>query len=339
MVTDLEVDEIDQKLNEVLEISQQDPVNINENISPLHFNKNSMNNNIIELYDPRKGSKNRKFWYEGELHEELCKRRKGQHLNSRKKTYIMELLKCFPKNHKSRRKAYKISTSTCNKLKKMWEPLSNSEALINNESPERKSISGDAQNFITKFLRPPQPHWTIQKLRKAVSSELGEIYSAYILRKYIKSKLRYSFKKAWSRPPKYAESTTKISKGWFWAELLRIINKEQLIFSADEWSFTRMVIAEYSWLPIGKSSSVINDIWKGSASLILSVGSNGQWFGLIKQGTIDSKIFWIFLKLFEKVVLESCSASRNTPSIILDNARIHTSHFTKSLINQLNLRV
>ena len=257
----------------------------------------------------------------------------------KEKTYIMELLKSFPKTHKSIKKVYKISTSTCNKLKKMWEPLSNSEALIINESPEWKSISGDAQNFITKFLHPPQPPWTIQKLRKTVSSELGEIYSEYILRKYIKSKLRYSFKKAWSRQPKYAEFTTKISKGWFRAELLRMINKEQLIFSVDEWGFTRMIKAEYSWLPMGKSSSVINDIWKGSASLILSVRSNGQWFGLFKQGTIYSKIFWIFLKLFEKVVLESYSASQNTLSIIIDNARIHTSHFTKSLINQLNLRV
>ena len=76
MVTNLEIDKIRQKFNEVLNRNQQDLANINRRISPLHFNKNPVNTNIIDLYDPRKGSKNIWFWYEGELHEELCKRRK-----------------------------------------------------------------------------------------------------------------------------------------------------------------------------------------------------------------------------------------------------------------------
>ena len=73
-----------------------------------------------------------------------------------------------------------------------------------------------------------------------------------------------------------------------------IHNQQQLIFKVDEWSFTIAVKAEYSWLPVGKSSIVINDLWKGSASLIMALGSNGQWFGIIWQGTINSEVFWIF---------------------------------------------
>ena len=37
----------------------------------------------------------------------------------REENVIIKLLKSFPKNI---RKVYKVSTSTCNKLKKMWEP-------------------------------------------------------------------------------------------------------------------------------------------------------------------------------------------------------------------------
>ena len=196
-----------------------------------------------------------------------------------------------------------------------------------------------AQNFIAKFLYPPQPPRTIQKIREAVKNELGEIYSAHILRKYVKKWLRYSFKKAWSRPPKYAASATKMSKGWFSAELLKMVHKKQLIFRVDEWSFTRAVKAEYSWLPVGKSSSAINDVQKSSSSLIFSIGSNGQWFGLIKQGTIDSKIFWIFLNLLDKALFVSNRTCQNASFIILDNARIHTSTFSKIVISHLKLRV
>ena len=103
----------------------------------------------------------------------------------------------------------------------------------------------------------------------------------------------------------------QMSKGWFSAELLKMVHKKQLIFIVDEWSFTRSVKAEYSWLPVGKSSSVINDVQKGSSSLIFSIGSNELWFGLIKHGTIDSKIFWIFLNLlFDKLCLNQTEHSK-----------------------------
>ena len=118
-----------------------------------------------------------------------------------------------------------------------------------------------------------------------------------------------------------------------------MVHKEQLIFSEDEWSFTRAVKAEYSWLPVGKSSSAINDVQKSSSSLIISIGSNGQWFGFIKQRTIDSKNFWIFLNQLDKALYESNRTYQNASFIILDNARIHTSTFTNIAISHLKLRV
>ena len=109
--------------------------------------------------------------------------------------------------------------------------------------------------------------------------------------------------------------------------------------SVDKWSFTWMVRSEYSWLPVGRSSAVINDIWKESISLIFSDSSNGQWFGVFKQSTIKSNEFWIFLNLLERERLGPNRVCQNAPVIILDNAKTHTSNFTKNLINNIKLKV
>ena len=157
----------------------------------------------------------------------------------------------------------------------------------------KTSIRTDTQNFIAEIVSPPQFPMTIQKIRKAVFEKFGKMYSPYIVKEFLKKELRYSFKKSWSRLPKYMTPSIKISKGFFWIELLRSIHSQKEIYSIDEWSFTRDVKWEYSWLPAGKRSMVINDLCKGSASLIMAAGSNGRWFGIIKQGTINSKVFWI----------------------------------------------
>ena len=127
----------------------------------------------------------------------------------------------------------------------------------------------------------------------------------------------------------------KISKGFFWIELLRSIHSQKEIYSINKWSFTRDVKWEYSWLPAGKSSMVINDLCKGSASLIMAAGSNGRWFGIIKQGTINSKVFWIFLRLLEQILIDTEKSKQKSPIIILDNAPIHRSDFTKEVVNKM----
>ena len=83
-----------------------------------------------------KSFKNKKCWYEGELNEELSKRRKGQHLNSEKKAYMIRLMTNFPQSHENIKRAYKISTSSYNKLKKVDEYSHCSDTLIVQENQE-----------------------------------------------------------------------------------------------------------------------------------------------------------------------------------------------------------
>ena len=278
-------------------------------------------------------------WYEGELHEELRRRKKGQHLSQKHKEYICRMMKSFPKHCSNIKTAYKLSWTTYNKLSKIGDFTSHRRSLDTQKNTNNRSISMEAKVFITNMIKPPKAPTNIRRIWEAVYNKFGEKYSSHILKRFIKEELRYNFKKACSRSPKYCQPSTKITKGLFWTELLRMIYNKKTIFSVDEWSFTRAMKMEYSWLPIGKSSTIVNDIWKGSASLMLSVGSNSQWFGVVKIGTVDSKIFNIFLDLLEKVLPKSIRNNNSAPVVILDNARVHTSHYTKTVMNNLKLEV
>ena len=279
----------------------------------------------------------KKYWFEGILHEKLCNRKKGQHLKADHKDYICSLLKKFPENHKSIKAAYRLSSATYSRLNnRKYSPFHELERR-DQSNPTIKAISSDIQKFITEIISPPQFPMTIKRIRNEVYDKFCKTYSLHTVRQFLKKVLNFSFKKSWSRPPKYMAPKTIITKGVFWIELLKSIHNQQVIFSVDEWSFTRAVKAEYSWLPVGKSSIVINDLCKGSASLIMAAGSDGRWFGIIRQGTIDSKIFWMFLMLLKQILQVTEKNKQKFPTIILDNARIHSSYYTKEIANKLKL--
>ena len=200
----------------------------------------------------------KKYWFEGILHEKLCSRKKGQHLKADHKDYICSLLKEFPENQKSIKDAYRLSSATYNRLKNtIYSPFRERD-WKSKSNLMKNFISPDIQGFIAEMISPPQLPMTIKRIRNAVYDKFGKTYSPHIMNKFLKKVLNFSFKKSWSRPPKYMTSKTITAKGVFWIELLKSIYKQQVIFSVDEWSFTRAVKAEYSWLPVGKSSVVTN---------------------------------------------------------------------------------
>ena len=281
----------------------------------------------------------KQIWFEGKLHGELCKRKKGKHLSAKQRTYICSLLKEFPENHNSIKIEYRLSSATFSRLNKLKYSTFYEPEQRNQNKLRKTSIRTDVQNFIAETVRPPQFPMTVQRIRKAVFEKFGKMYSSHIVKEFLKKILHYSFKKSCSRPPRYMAPSTKVSKGFFWIELLRSIHRQQEIFSVDEWSFTREVKSEYSWLPAGKSSMVINDLCKGRASLIMAAGSNGKWFGIIRQGTINSKIFWIFLRLLKQILQDTEKNKKKKSTIILDNARIHSSNYTKEVVNRLKLEL
>ena len=117
-----------------------------------------------------------------------------------------------------------------------------------------------------------------------------------------------------------------------------IMNKLQIIYNVNEWSFERSLKQEYSWFP--KSGGVIiNNINKGKASIILANRSDSSWFVMVKSETVNSYIFWIFLMLFWKSLAIREKSSLDTKVMIYDNARTHNSILIKKYYKQSGIKV
>ena len=135
---------------------------------------------------------------------------------------------------------------------------------------------------------------TIPMTVKHVEAELKEFYPIQKMRNFVKTEMKYTYKKGSSRPPIYGARRTQLTKALFWTELLSFIGKGEVVINLDESSFDRSTKSEFSWLPVGESCQIINDRLKGRASLIQATWNTSEWLAMVWLDTINSKKFWFF---------------------------------------------
>ena len=61
--------------------------------------------------------------------------------------------------------------------------------------------------------------------------------------------------------------------------------------------FNKETKSEYSWIPKGCTSPMINSTITGSLSMISAFCSNGEFLCSCYQSTVDSDVFYDFIKL------------------------------------------
>ena len=196
-----------------------------------------------------------------------------------------------------------------------------------------------AKRIIKSIVSPPSIPLTIGMIKQEIKEKTSIEYSSSVLSNFIKHELCYSYKRGWSRPQKYKTEEMKTSKALFWTELINMMDTQHTIISIDESSLDRHTRKDYSWLPIGCSSSILNQDYRGKASLVIGMLNKGSWFAYVKTGTMNSTDFWVFMKLTDKAF--SIKRRNNAEQLvaIIDNAPTHCSKFTKKTIQDLNIEV
>ena len=71
-------------------------------------------------------------------------------------------------------------------------------------------------------------------------------------------------------------------------------------------------------------SNLFNCAVVDKASLIVATLQKEHWFAFIKQGTVDSKIFGLFLGFIQNIVVYIERETGMTTKHLLDNAHIKT---------------
>ena len=133
----------------------------------------------------------------------------------------------------------------------------------------------------------------------------GVWLSNNIIRRILKERLNYSFKRWSPRPLLIDNSILKIRKVLFAVKLLKMINKSTVIINVDEATISKSTKMNYSWGPKGTSLNLSAIAISGSISLVTAIASNGLSITGIKDGTIRSSSFveyiWHWLSIWERL--------------------------------------
>ena len=96
---------------------------------------------------------------------------------------------------------------------------------------------------------------------------------------------------------------------------------------------------EYSWLPKGVTSAIINQIHSGSKSLITAFWSDGEFLWAMLDKTVKSDWFQWFLCILKYFLKLRKLDMYGDSVIMLDNASYHTAFDTQDIMKKLGMKV
>ena len=242
-------------------------------------------------------------WISTPGHQQLIKRKRNQHLDNEQKAYLRRILIENRNDKKLICNVYKISASVLRRIYWHTERALNEGLYLIRTRQHKSEIIPEIRLWVERMIKPPKPPITLAKIKNEIFEKFRIDFGIYTIRRLLINELKYTYRKRSSRTQKYATSRIIGVKKLFCTELLKMLLSKELIIIVDESSWYRSLKMEYSWLPRGRSYSIINNIFTGKANLILGTMNNGDWIAMIHSETGDKLKFWLFLKVLEKVWL------------------------------------
>ena len=207
------------------------------------------------------------------------------------------------------------------------------------DEERENDVMNDATKYLRVLLTPPKLPTTIKQITQKVNDFLCSHFSSNFIRKLIKNKLNYSFKRGWSRVLKADCHEYNCMRRIFSSKLLIELTKDSIIYNIDESSFNRSLKKEYSCLPKGWSGRLLNIASYSRCSLILAMGSDGQWIGMIKTNTVNSVDHSSFLTLLGYLMSLRGISVESDLILTIDNASIHSSKDIHNIMRRLKVKM
>ena len=125
----------------------------------------------------------------------------------------------------------------------------------------------------------------------------------------------------------------------FSIEFTKCLKKTPLIWSIDECTISRSTKYNYSWSIKGINKEIKNSPFSGSINIILAIMSNGCWFLLATNKTINSDVFWHFIQKLNFWINDQNKFGYDEIIWIMDNCPSHKSKITYSILSQTNFQI
>ena len=274
-----------------------------------------------------------------EAHNRLIQRKKGTKLKVEDKIFLIKIMVAYKEEHENIKSIYNISFSKFHRLTQIIESNFEAYQFLEARRSKKEMLDNAIWSILENIVTPPQFPLTVKWISEEFRRETGLRLSEYKIRKYLKWRLGYRYKKGNNRPPKVKARNHQLAKGCFAWRLLKLLLNGCIISNWDESSFDREIRENYSWLPKRVGGSIIGEPIRGKSSLILSVFPNGSWIAMVQDGTINSQAFSFYLEVISKVIKRAKKSEDNNMKILIDNAAIHHSELTRNALKALKLDI
>ena len=234
---------------------------------------------------------------------------------------------------------YKVSEST---LKNIIQEFSSGESCKHTKLEKHASKiiqSKHIQGYIKEYIENNTDPFWLDDVIKYIKQKWDVVVQKHQLRKFIRDKMKLSYKKGGSRPSKLNLPLQSLLKWLFWIRLTKKLKNGMVIINIDESVINRNTRINYSWLEKGKSWAVTNTKFINSISLISAIWTNGFSMSAVLNWTIASLSFVKFLEQLKLELKLKWNVSFEEWIIILDNSSIHRSKLTRDFLNKSNAKV
>ena len=229
---------------------------------------------------------------------ELSQRRKVEKLSKDQILFIKDLIDSKRCTLKEISWNYSISLSSLRNIQKMSTDMINRPSLRSFEKlylSQRSNIIEIIKQYYEEMLT----EFTSSDIQKHLLDKYQIVWSLRQIRNIMKNDLNLTYKKWASRPNNVDLNRVKALRLMFWVEFSKALKSETLILNIDEWIISRTTKNNYSWSIKGQNKEINNSPFTRSLSIILAILSNGLWFLLATDSTINSIIFSHFIKKLE----------------------------------------
>ena len=155
----------------------------------------------------------------------------------------------------------------------------------------------------------------------------------------MKEKWNLRFSRYKSRPNNADLQKLKISRSLFSVKFTQMLDNKSLIINIDESFINRNTKIDYAWNKKGDVKEYNNSSFIGSVSLILAILSNGACVAMIVNSSINSELFWEFIRYMKNWILMHKNFGFEKVIITPDNWPWHRSRLTRWMLEGLKCSV
>jgi hypothetical protein len=145
----------------------------------------------VQNSNNREKSKFSPFDYEDNYHARLSKRKRGEKIKYDDRVYIKEMLANHPNFRSLIMKEYKLSNSTCRRIKQDEDYLKQLARDVSEQNCSKNEIKFADKSVIEAIVSPPTVPLTISSIKSQVKELTGSEYSGRTIRRFVKEGLKY----------------------------------------------------------------------------------------------------------------------------------------------------